>query len=134
MTYRSRPESTLNGSNHHGASRSLAKFLAFCLFFISLAIALSANALGRASGRHVQQPAQAPRDVGAKADDEREARLLEPGKPIKRELAGAGSHTYRIRLAADQFLKAVIEQDGIDVVARLIGPDDKQFMQFDSER
>jgi CHAT domain-containing protein/Tfp pilus assembly protein PilF len=36
-------------------------------------------------------------------------------------------------LAADQFLKAVIEQDGIDVVARLVGPDGKQILEFDSE-
>jgi CHAT domain-containing protein/Tfp pilus assembly protein PilF len=114
--------------------RSLAKFLAFCLFFSSLAVALSENALGRTFGRPAQQPAQAPRDAGAKADDERESRLLELGKPIKRELAGGDSHTYRIRLAADQFLKVVIEQDGIDVVARLQGTDGKQIMEFDSER
>jgi tetratricopeptide (TPR) repeat protein len=114
--------------------RSLAKFLVFCLSFSSLAVALSDNALGRTLWRPAQQPAQAPRDAGAKADDEKEASLLEPGKAIKRELSGSGSHPYRIRLAADQFLKVVIEQDGIDVVARLIGPDGKQIMEFDSEK
>jgi tetratricopeptide (TPR) repeat protein len=90
--------------------------------------------MGRTFVRSAQQPAQAPRDAGNKVDDEKEARLLEPGKAIRRELSGAGSHTYRIRLAADQFLNAVIEQDGIDVVARLLGPDGKQIMEFDSEK
>jgi CHAT domain-containing protein/Tfp pilus assembly protein PilF len=114
-------------------TRSMAKVLGFCLFFSSLAVTLSENALGRALGRSAQQPAQAPRDAVNKADDEKEARLLEPGKAIKRELSGAGSHTYRIRLEAGQFLKAIIEQDGIDVGARLLGPDGKQIMGFDSE-
>jgi CHAT domain-containing protein/Tfp pilus assembly protein PilF len=134
MTDRSRADSALNQPNRQFTPRSLAKFLAFCLSFISLAIALSEKASARALGRIAQQPAQAPRGADAKADDEKESRLLEPGNAIKRELAGAGSHTYRIRLAADQFLKVVIEQDGIDVVARLIGPDGKQIMEFDSER
>jgi tetratricopeptide (TPR) repeat protein len=104
------------------------------MIFSSLAVALSENTLGRTLGSPAQQPAQAPRDAGNKADDEKEARVLEPGKAIKRELAGAGSHTYRIRLAADQFMNAVIEQDGIDVVARLLGPDGKLIMEFDSEK
>jgi len=113
--------------------RSLPKFLTFCLSFISLAVSLSDNALGRTLWRSVQQPAQAPRDSGAKADDEKEARLLEPGKAIKRELAGDQSHTYQIRLSAGQFLKVIVEQQGIDVVAQVSGPDGKQILEFDFE-
>ncbi|HKQ91647.1 MAG TPA: CHAT domain-containing tetratricopeptide repeat protein [Blastocatellia bacterium] len=64
---------------------------------------------------------------------ENDVRMLEPGKPQRRELEGGQRHTYRIKLAADQYLKAVIEQDGIDVVARLLRPDGKQIMEFDSE-
>src|SRR5215510_2315774 len=122
MIDRSRHDSALNRPNRRLTSRSRAKFLAFCLFISSSVLTLSENALGRALGAPAQQPAQAPRDAGAKVDDEKEAPLLEPGKAIKRELSGAGSHTYRIKLAADQFMNAVIEQDGIDVVARLLGP------------
>ena len=133
MTNQSRHDSALNRPNRRFTPRSLAKFLAFCLTFSSLAVALSENALGRAVGRPAQQPAQEPRDAGNKADDEKEALLLEPGKAIKRILADADSHTYRIRLSAEQFLKAIIEQDGIDVVARLLGPDGEQIMEFDGE-
>jgi CHAT domain-containing protein/tetratricopeptide (TPR) repeat protein len=134
MTNRNQPGSALHRPNQQSASRSSAKFLAFCLLFSSLVVALSENALGRTFGRLAQQPAQAPRDADNKADDEKEARLLEPGKAIQGELAGANSHTYRIRLAVGQLLKAVVEQDGIDVLTRLIGPDGEQIMEFDSER
>jgi CHAT domain-containing protein/Tfp pilus assembly protein PilF len=76
-----------------------------------------------------QQSTQERRDAGGEND----VLALEPGKPHRRGLAGGQRHTYRIKLAADQFLKAVIEQDGIDVVARILGPDGKQIMEFDSE-
>src|SRR5262249_47925889 len=57
----------------------------------------------------------------------------EPGKPIKRELAGADSHTYQIRLSAGQFMKVIIEQQGIDVVAQLSGPGGEQIAGFNRE-
>src|SRR5215468_8184943 len=100
MTDRSRPDSALKRTNRRFTPRSLAKFLASCLFFMALVIALSDYALGYILERPAQQPDQAPRDAGNKADDENEARLLVPGKAIKRELAGGNSHTYQIRLSA----------------------------------
>src|SRR5262245_422572 len=115
MTDQKRLDSALKGPNQQVTPKSLAKFLAFSLTFGSLSAALSETTLGRTLGRITQQSTQAPNGSGSKADDEKEARLLEPGARIKRELAGANSHTYRIRLAAGQFLKAIIEQDGIDV-------------------
>jgi CHAT domain-containing protein/Tfp pilus assembly protein PilF len=131
MTDRSRPDSDLNGPSREFTSQSLAKFL--CLFFSTLAIALSENTLGYTVGRPGQQPSQAPRDGDSKADDEKEARLLEPRRPIKRELAGDQSHTYQIRLSAGQYLKVIVEQQGIDVVVQVSGPDGRQILEFDSE-
>src|SRR5215471_3259964 len=133
MTDRGRPDSALSRPKRQFTPRSLATFLAFCLSFSSLAVALSEKASARALWRIAQQPAQAPREAGAKADDERETRLLEPGKAIKRGLAGADSHIYQIVLSADQFLKVIIEQQGIDVVAQLSGPDGEQIAEFDEE-
>src|SRR5215510_13433759 len=134
MTDQRRLDSALKGPDQKFTPRSLAKFLAFCLFFSSLVAALSENALGRILVRPAQQPSKAPRDAGNKADDERETRLLEPGKAIKRELAGADSHTYQIRLSAGQFVKVVVEQQGIDVVAQLSGPSGERIAEFDGER
>ena len=62
-----------------------------------------------------------------------DVRPLEPGTPIERELAGGQSHSYQLTLTADQYLLVVVEQRGIDVVVQLLGPDDKQIMEFDSE-
>jgi CHAT domain-containing protein/Tfp pilus assembly protein PilF len=62
-----------------------------------------------------------------------DVRPLESGKPIERELAGGQFHSYQVTLAADQYLFAVVEQRGIDLVVRLFGPDDTPIMEFDSE-
>jgi len=55
------------------------------------------------------------------------------GKPIERELAGGQTHAYQITLAEGQFLNVIVEQRGIDVVVRLLGPDGKLIAEFDSE-
>ncbi|HEX5731891.1 MAG TPA: CHAT domain-containing protein [Blastocatellia bacterium] len=60
-------------------------------------------------------------------EDER----LEPGKPIARKLAGGELHSYRVILSAGQFLHAVIEEQGIDTVITLFGPDSKQIVKID---
>jgi CHAT domain-containing protein/Tfp pilus assembly protein PilF len=104
-------------------------FLAFCL----LTFVPSDEVFGYASDPFRQSTQERP-GAGTGAGGENDVRSLEPGKPYRRELAGGQRHTYRIRLAVDQFLKAVIEQDGIDVVARLLGADGEQIMEFDSER
>jgi CHAT domain-containing protein/Tfp pilus assembly protein PilF len=80
-----------------------------------------------------QQSTQEPCSAGSGSGGEDDVRALEPGMTHRREMAVGQRHTYRIRLAADQFLKAVIEQDGIDVVGRLSGPDGNRIMEFDSE-
>jgi tetratricopeptide (TPR) repeat protein len=131
MTDRSRPGSALNGSYRQITSRSLAKLL--CLFFSALAVASSENTRGDTLGRPTQQPTQAPRDGGSKADGKKETRLLEVGQPIKRELAGDDSHTYQIRLSAGQLLKVIVEQQGIDVVVQVSGPGGEQMTEFNRE-
>ncbi|HZS04655.1 MAG TPA: tetratricopeptide repeat protein, partial [Blastocatellia bacterium] len=60
------------------------------------------------------------------------AAVLEPGKPIERELAGGQSHSYQIRLTAGQYLHLVADQRGVDVVIVLFGPDGKKLIEVDS--
>jgi len=67
------------------------------------------------------------------AQDNQQARRLEPGNPIERELAGGQSHSYQFALDAGQYARLVVDQRGIDVVAQLLGPDGKQIGEFDSE-
>ena len=59
--------------------------------------------------------------------------MLKPGQSIKRWLAVRQEHTYQIKLSVDQFLKVVVEQQGIDVMALVIAPGGKQITDFDSE-
>jgi CHAT domain-containing protein/Tfp pilus assembly protein PilF len=113
------------------AYQSLASLLTLSLFF-SLVSAVSPSRAGGSFGLFQQSPQQS-RDKASGGGDEKEVRALEAGKSIKDELAGGGRHAYRISLGADQFLKVVVEQQGIDLVAQVSGPDGNQIVEFDSE-
>jgi CHAT domain-containing protein len=62
---------------------------------------------------------------------DQEARLLEPGKPIEREIAGGQSHQYRFRLQEKQFIYIIVEQRGIDLVVSAFGPDGRKLVEMD---
>jgi CHAT domain-containing protein/Tfp pilus assembly protein PilF len=112
--------------------RRLVNRLTLFPLFGLLAVAPSQEAFVRAIDPF-RQSTQKPRDAGGETGDENDVRALEPGKPHRREMEGGQRHDYRIRLSAGQFLKVIIEQDGIDLVAHLSGPDGKIIMEFDSE-
>ncbi|HEX2487889.1 MAG TPA: CHAT domain-containing tetratricopeptide repeat protein [Blastocatellia bacterium] len=87
----------------------------------------------------VAPPAAARADIAAPlaravsgSGQDQEARLLEPGKPIEREIGGGQSHFYRLTLAAGQYLYVVAEQRGIDLVVAAFGPDGKKLVEMDS--
>ena len=50
---------------------------------------------------------------------------LATGQTLEREFKGGETHVYPLKLKADFFLDVEIEQQGINVVVRLIGPDGK---------
>jgi len=90
----------------------------------------------QAVGLHLDRSRQSVRrsiDLGNSAGDQKELCLLEPGQSIKRELASGERHHYRVWLNPGQFLKVIIEQQGIDIEALASGPDGKQVLVFDSE-
>ncbi len=64
----------------------------------------------------------------------REAQELElgPGVAIEQTLAADEVHAYRLAPAGNRFLHLIVEQRGIDVVLRLVGPDDRLPLDFDS--
>jgi tetratricopeptide (TPR) repeat protein len=57
------------------------------------------------------------------ADRHPQSKELTPGVPVERELKGGEAHSYRIPLAAGQYLHAVVDQRGIEVTLTLQGPD-----------
>ena len=60
------------------------------------------------------------------------AQTLELGKPIEKRLAGGESHSYSVTISAGQFLRAVIEQRGIDVAVTLFAPNGQKLLEVDS--
>lgn len=61
-------------------------------------------------------------------------RALERGQTIEREIDGAERHAYRIALARGQFLRAVVEQRGVNVALTLFGPQGDKLAEADRSR
>lgn len=55
-----------------------------------------------------------------------------PQAPLERRLTGGEMHSYRLTLTAGQFMRAVFDQRGIDVVVTLSGPDAKRVLEVDN--
>ncbi|MEP7336667.1 MAG: CHAT domain-containing protein [Acidobacteriota bacterium] len=58
---------------------------------------------------------------------------LELNQPVTREMAGGQSHSYQVAARAGQYLEAVVEQRGMDVVVTLLAPDGNRVAQFDGD-
>jgi tetratricopeptide (TPR) repeat protein/CHAT domain-containing protein len=86
---------------HNGAVVSAALLL-FCTLF-------APHTSGQTLGSKAGQP----------GSDDTEAQLLVPGQRVERELKGGESHFYVINLRRGEFLRALVEQRGVDVVVTL---------------
>lgn len=82
--------------------------------------------------KSLSQSPQQVKPTNTTLHSEQDVRLLEVGKPFEREMKGGETHTYLLTLAVGQFLHAVVDQRGIDVVVMLYDPDGKQIFQLDS--
>jgi CHAT domain-containing protein/Tfp pilus assembly protein PilF len=128
MTQHSEDHSSIEHQHSQFGYRASAALLTI-LSLLSLPVVIT---LDKAFGGTVDLTRPSGQHPG-RAGDERGVHVLEPGKPVKRELVGGQEHTYQIRLSADQFLRVTVEQDGIDVVVVVAGPDGKRAMEFDYE-
>ena len=54
------------------------------------------------------------------------------GTPIGREMNGGEAHTYRITITSGQYLRVVVQQQGIDVVVTLIDPRGQKVLEVDN--
>jgi CHAT domain len=107
------------------------------MLFLVCSTGLSASATtveisSRTFGLIQQEIRQQPAAGSRNDDNEKDTLLLEPGKPLRRELAGGQQHHYRLGLGVNQLMKVAVLQDGIDVVVRLLGPDGAQIKEFNS--
>lgn len=60
-----------------------------------------------------------------------EVTTLDPANPVERELKGGETHAYRIHLKQGQFFYVVVDQLGIDIAVKLLGPDGQQVAAMD---
>jgi hypothetical protein len=104
-------------------------YRSFGLFLILLLLSVP---VFMAQGREFSQFAHQGSSVSSAANGKQDIRVLEPGVPVERELAGGRVHSYRITLTSGQYCRVVVDQRGIDVVVRLFGPDSKQIAEVDS--
>jgi CHAT domain-containing protein/Tfp pilus assembly protein PilF len=58
---------------------------------------------------------------------------LELDRPVEREIVGAQTHSYEMQLSSSQFASVTIQQLGIDVLARLFGPDGQLIAEVDAD-
>lgn len=61
-----------------------------------------------------------------------EAKPLVPGEVFKGKMNGGETQLFRITVNAGQYLRVVIEQQGIDVAVALVGPGQKRLLEMDS--
>ncbi|HXM51101.1 MAG TPA: CHAT domain-containing tetratricopeptide repeat protein [Pyrinomonadaceae bacterium] len=86
-----------------------------------------------ASGIVFAAPTSPPNILSTVGQGEaREIRQIKVGEVIERELSGGQAHYYEITLDQDQFVHLVTDQQGIDIVMTLFGPDGKQIIEVDS--
>src|SRR5262249_41392475 len=57
--------------------------------------------------------------------------LLEPGKAVERELAGGESHSYQLRLAADQYARVTANQRRINLALAAYDESGKKIIESD---
>ncbi len=67
----------------------------------------------------------------AQAAKEQQPQILEPNKPVEREIAGGESHTYKITLGLGQFMRVVLEQKAVDVALVLAAPDGRKVAEVE---
>ncbi|MCI0387841.1 MAG: tetratricopeptide repeat protein, partial [Acidobacteria bacterium] len=101
-------------------------------FFTALSILLLTGPTNADRDHALWQTTQLNHRPVVALQNEPQVSLLEPGKPVERELAGGESQSYLITLASGQFLQAIIGQGELDLTATLFGPDGRQVGQFDS--
>src|SRR4051794_11277597 len=95
--------------------RAFAPYLTACLLTLTLCLQAAPSA-------RAQTPSPTPTDAQATAQPG-DLVLPTSGAPITRELKGGETHAYHVSLKRGEFLRAVVEQQGIDVAVSLYGPE-----------
>lgn len=61
-----------------------------------------------------------------------EVRALAPGETVRRDMKGGEIHSYRLTLAPGEYVRLVVEQEGVDVVVSIHDPERTALIRMDS--
>jgi CHAT domain-containing protein len=95
------------------------------LLFVVL---ISSLALLRSQAR-AQSALQRVNPTTPPARGRSDVRALLPGESVEREIAGGEAHGYEVSLKEKEFLRVVVDQQGIDLVVTLYGPSKKKQLE-----
>lgn len=101
-----------------------AALLCVCVF-AAAASGVSARAWAgtlQQSAVAAHTPTPAPSSPAPSPPALKEMGSVNPGEMRRQPLDGGESHVYRVTLARGQYLRAVVEQDGIDITVSFFGP------------
>jgi CHAT domain-containing protein/tetratricopeptide (TPR) repeat protein len=104
---------------------------AYRRIILALSLLLISVTVTQARTRFVSSVMQQGTVSSSAGQGEQEERTLESGRPIERELTGGAVHSYRITLGAGQYMAIRVEQQGIDVLVALRGPDSAPLVETD---
>src|SRR5262245_12121651 len=90
------------------------------LLIITLLIFVGTSSLSRLSA------------IAAMTNPQSQIQRLEPGRAVERELKGGEVHQYQVEMEAGQFLHAVVDQRGIDVIVFVFAPNGQKVFEVDS--
>jgi CHAT domain-containing protein/Tfp pilus assembly protein PilF len=93
---------------------------------------LAACLLLAAVAAHAQEPTAGPAAPGAVPARPPAEEYLTPGRNWGRELRGGEAHSYLLWLEAGQYVRAVVEQKGVDVAVRVYAPSGAKLAEVDS--
>src|ERR1700749_2697133 len=61
-----------------------------------------------------------------------EVRALAPGETLRRDMRSGELHAYRLTLAQGDYVRVVVEQEGVDVVVSIYDPERRPLIHMDS--
>jgi len=70
--------------------------------------------------------------IAAITNTEAQIQRVELGRPVERELKGGEVHQYQVDVETGQFLHAIVDQRGIDVVVIVFAPNEQKVFEVDS--
>ena len=56
------------------------------------------------------------------------------GKSIERELLGATSHSYRVRVASGEYIRLIVDKRDLDILVKVFAQDSQKIHEFTSRR